>query len=84
MFLPDYTTSRVKAQYSSQSLPEEPQMSQQLTLYVTYEAIFTQLTIFNTGAGTAQSVWRLATGWAVRGTSPGRGKRFLSSLKRSD
>jgi hypothetical protein len=26
------------------------------------------------GAGTAQSVWRLATGWTVRGSNPGGGE----------
>ena len=28
-------------------------------------------------AGTAQSVQRLATGWTVRGSNPGRGRDFL-------
>jgi hypothetical protein len=30
----------------------------------------------NVGAGIAQSVQRLATGWAVRGSNPGEGKIF--------
>ena len=29
----------------------------------------------------AQSVWRLATGWTVRGSNPGGGKRFSTSVQ---
>ena len=34
------------------------------------------LTAEGTGAGITQSVWRLATGWTVRGSNTGRGRDF--------
>ena len=33
-------------------------------------------TCVQSGAGIAQSVWRLATGWVVRGSNPGGGRNF--------
>ena len=36
------------------------------------------LTAEGTGAGITQSVWRLATGWTVRGSNTGRGEIFLT------
>jgi hypothetical protein len=44
--------------------------------------LFTNVSIYIVGAGIAQSVLRLATGWTVRGSNPSGGEIFCTHADR--
>jgi len=59
-------------------LKQCPQISEERINSINLSEVkkFGELYAHRGGAGIAQSVWRLLTGWTIRGLNPGRGEIF--------